>query len=157
MENSFFVLEAVHGLRSSSSEEDSPFIRDLGRRALLTSKEQATNGGISASKDEPREIIFRLEMSEIKPQRQPLICDAYDCYWFICKARLEDLGVKPKAPRALKPPVTVSVTLNCSGLLRTRRAHVARATSHLSLLPDSRLQERPRRQDPFPPRWLLQA
>ena len=72
MENSFLVLEAVYGLSSSSSEEDSPFIRDLGRRALLTSKEQATNGGISASKDGPREIIFRLEISEIKPRRHPL-------------------------------------------------------------------------------------
>lgn len=43
-------LESVGGLRSSSSEEDLHCIRDLERNALLTSKEQTMNGGISASK-----------------------------------------------------------------------------------------------------------
>lgn len=43
-------LEGVGGLRSSSSEEDLHCIRDLGRDTLVTSKEQTTNGGISASK-----------------------------------------------------------------------------------------------------------
>lgn len=43
-------LEGVGGLRSSSSEEDLHCVRDLGRSALLTSREQITYSGISASK-----------------------------------------------------------------------------------------------------------
>lgn len=32
-----------------------------------------------------------------------LICFACGCYWFICKVRLDDVGVKPKAIPVLMP------------------------------------------------------
>lgn len=66
------VLEGVGSL-SSYSEEDFHFIRDPGRRALLPSKKQVSNSGISVSKVGQGKLGLDGEtISEIEPRRQLL-------------------------------------------------------------------------------------
>ena len=71
VENSFisWKLSLVQGILPLRKIHFS--LRHLKRTVLLTPKEQTTNRGISASRDGPREISFRVGIAKMKPETVP--------------------------------------------------------------------------------------
>lgn len=71
VENSFisWKLSLVQGILPLRKIHFS--LRHLKRTVLLTPKEQTANRGISASRDGPREISFRVGIVKMKPETVP--------------------------------------------------------------------------------------
>lgn len=95
-------LEAV-GALTSSSREDSPCVRDLGRWALLMLRNEPQIVAFQPPKTGKGKLFLDGKYLKSSQGNSSLICFACGCYWFTCKVRLDDVGVKPKAIPVLMP------------------------------------------------------
>lgn len=102
MENAFFSWKPL-GALTSSSREDSPCVRDLGRWALLMLRNEPQIVAFQPLKTGEGKLFLDGKYLKSSQGNSSLICFACGCYWFTCKVRLDDVGVKPKAIPVLMP------------------------------------------------------